>query len=86
MSATLKTNAPRPGTWRAWLLDPAPTSRIQARLGAWFRGWLGLRRNPLAMTGLVIVALLLRISDRARRPELVAPSPDEAVTQVVRRV
>jgi cell division protein FtsW (lipid II flippase) len=34
----------------------------------------------------IIVALLLRISDRARRPEVTAPSPDEAVTQVVRRV
>ena len=52
MSATLKTNAPRPGTWRAWLLDSAPESRTQARLGAWFRGWLALRRNPLARLGL----------------------------------
>jgi cell division protein FtsW (lipid II flippase) len=34
----------------------------------------------------IIVALLLRISDRARRPEVHTPSPDEAVTQVVRRV
>ena len=34
----------------------------------------------------IIVALLLRISDRARRPEVRAPSPDDAVTQVVRRV
>ena len=34
----------------------------------------------------IIVALLLRISDRARRPDVTAPSPDEAVTQVVRRV
>ena len=34
----------------------------------------------------IIVALLLRISDRARRPEVTAPSPDDAVTQVVRRV
>jgi cell division protein FtsW (lipid II flippase) len=34
----------------------------------------------------ILVALLLRISDRARRPEASAPSPDEAVTQVVRRV
>lgn len=33
----------------------------------------------------IIVALLLRVSDRARRPELTAPSPDDAVTQVVRR-
>ena len=34
----------------------------------------------------IIVALLLRISDRARRPEVTAPSPDDAVTQMVRRV
>ena len=34
----------------------------------------------------IIVALLLRISDRARRPEVRTPSPDDAVTQVVRRV
>ncbi len=33
----------------------------------------------------VIVALLLRISDRARRPEAIVVSPDDAVTQVVRR-
>ncbi len=34
----------------------------------------------------ILVALLLRISDRARRPEVIAPSPDDAVTQVVRRL
>lgn len=34
----------------------------------------------------IIIALLLRISDRARRPEDTAQSPDEALTQVVRRV
>lgn len=34
----------------------------------------------------IIIALLLRISDRARRPDVTAPSPDDAVTQVVRRV
>ncbi|MDP1876019.1 MAG: FtsW/RodA/SpoVE family cell cycle protein [Actinomycetota bacterium] len=33
----------------------------------------------------IIVALLLRVSDRARRPEVMTPSPDDAVTQVVRR-
>ena len=33
----------------------------------------------------IIVALLLRISDRARRPEAIVPSPDDALTQVVRR-
>ena len=34
----------------------------------------------------IIIALLLRISDRARRPEVTAQSPDDALTQVVRRV
>ena len=34
----------------------------------------------------VIIALLLRISDRARRPDVSVASPDEALTQVVRRV
>jgi cell division protein FtsW (lipid II flippase) len=34
----------------------------------------------------IIVALILRISDRARRPDLSAPAADDAVTQVVRRV
>lgn len=33
----------------------------------------------------ILVALLLRISDRARRPTPVVPSPDEALTQVMRR-
>ena len=33
----------------------------------------------------VIIALLLRISDRARRPAVVAPAPDDAPTQVLRR-
>ena len=34
----------------------------------------------------IIIALLLRISDRARRPATTMVAPDEAVTQVVRRV
>jgi cell division protein FtsW (lipid II flippase) len=34
----------------------------------------------------IIVALLLRISDRARRPAATTIAPDEALTQVVRRV
>lgn len=33
----------------------------------------------------IIIGLLLRISDRARRPDVEAPSVDEALTQVVRR-
>ncbi len=34
----------------------------------------------------VIIALLLRISDRARRPDVAEATPDEALTQVVRRI
>jgi peptide/nickel transport system permease protein len=46
--------------WRGWLLDPAPSSRRQARLGRWYRAWMAFRRNGLAMTGLgVVLALLL---------------------------
>jgi peptide/nickel transport system permease protein len=46
-------------TWRGWLLDPAPASRRQARLGRWFRAWLGFRRNGLALSGLAVVLVLV---------------------------
>ena len=51
MSATL--------AWRGWLLNPAPASRHQARLGRWYRAWLAFRRNGLAMTGLFVVSALI---------------------------
>ncbi|HET7884194.1 MAG TPA: D,D-dipeptide ABC transporter permease, partial [Acetobacteraceae bacterium] len=58
MSATgLRISAPT--GWRGWLLDPAPASRYQARFGRWYRAWLGLYRNGLAMTGLAIVVVLV---------------------------
>jgi peptide/nickel transport system permease protein len=44
---------------REWLLAEVPRSRGQARLGAWYTGWLVFRGNPLAMTGLALVALLV---------------------------
>ena len=47
---------------RAWLASPSPSSKRQARLQrAWF-GWLTFRRNPIAMTGLVIIAALVLIA------------------------
>jgi peptide/nickel transport system permease protein len=46
-------------TLAAWLRDPNPASRRQARWGQFYFGWLRLRRNPLAVIGLVIVGLLL---------------------------
>ncbi len=42
-----------------WLRDPNPQSRTQARLGQMWLGWLRMRRNPLAMIGLMIVLALL---------------------------
>ncbi|MBD3764167.1 MAG: ABC transporter permease [Rhodobacterales bacterium] len=47
---------------RAWLTDPNPASRRQARLGQLWLAWLRLRRNPLAMAGLVIVAALVAVA------------------------
>ncbi|WP_103255605.1 ABC transporter permease [Tabrizicola aquatica] len=49
-------------TLRAWLADPNPTSRRQARLGQLWLAWVRIRRNRLAMAGLVIVGLLLVVA------------------------
>jgi len=46
-------------TLTEWLRDPSPASRTQARLGQSYLAWLRMRRNPLAMVGLVIIAALL---------------------------
>ncbi|MEP7239616.1 MAG: nickel transporter permease [Devosia sp.] len=42
-----------------WLTTDTPASRSQAVLGSFYRGGLALLRNPTAVVGLVIVALLL---------------------------
>jgi peptide/nickel transport system permease protein len=47
---------------RAWLLAETPTSRLQARLSGVYVGWLGFRRNPLAMLGLAVVVGLLLVA------------------------
>ena len=46
----------------AWLRDPNPASRWQSRLGQGYLSWLRLRRNPLAMIGLAISAILILIA------------------------
>ena len=51
-----------PAGWRGWLLAPAPANRNQARLGRWYRAWLGFRHNGPAMTGLIIVGALVLIA------------------------
>ena len=54
----------------AWLRDPNPSSRWQAKLGQSYLGWLRLKRNPLAMAGLFIVGVLLLMAAFA---PLIAP-------------
>lgn len=47
---------------RAWLQDPSPASRRQARLGQLWLAWLRICRNRLAMAGLAIVASLILVA------------------------
>lgn len=44
---------------RDWLLSEEPSSRRQARLASWYKGWLTFRSNTLAMLGLVVLAILI---------------------------
>ena len=60
-------------TTRDWLLDDSPASRLQARMGRLYRAFLGLRRNPLAVIGAVIIAALLLTA--AAAPWLASASP-----------
>lgn len=46
----------------AWLREPNPTSRSQARLGQAYLSWLRLRRNPLAVIGLIISITLIVVA------------------------
>lgn len=49
-------------TLRQWLLTNTPQSAFQAQCGRWFLAWLAFRGNPIAMTGLVIVIVLLLVA------------------------
>jgi len=54
----------------AYLTTETPASRGQARLGQAYRQWRALRKNPLALVGLIIVMALLLIAALA---PLIAP-------------
>ena len=58
---------------RAWLLSETPASRAQARLGRLYLAARALVRNPLALVGLLTVALLLLVALLA--PELATHDP-----------
>ena len=49
-------------TLREWLTTDTPGSRRQAKLSAWYRSWLALRSNPMAMIGLYILLFLLFVA------------------------
>lgn len=49
-------------SWREWLLAETPGSRRHARAAALYQGWLTLKSNKLAMTGLGILLLLVLIA------------------------
>jgi peptide/nickel transport system permease protein len=63
----------------SWLLTSEPDSRLQARLGRYYRHWLAFRRNTLAMSGLFIVSFLVLVALIA---PLVAPL-NEATHQML---
>ncbi len=44
---------------RAWLLQDVPESIMQARVQRFFLAWLVFRRNPIAMSGLLIILSLV---------------------------
>ena len=69
-------------TLTAWLTDPSPASRRQARLGQLWLAWLRIRRNRLAMVGLVIVAALIAVAVLA---PVIAPH-DPYVQNLARRL
>ncbi|WP_415184284.1 ABC transporter permease [Phaeovulum sp.] len=50
------------GQIMTWLRDPNPASRMQARLGQYYLGWLRMQRNLLAMVGLTIVLTLFAMA------------------------
>lgn len=47
---------------REWLLTETPTSRAHARASSFYKGWLSLRSNTLAMVGLGILVALLAVA------------------------
>jgi peptide/nickel transport system permease protein len=63
----------KPVSWHEWLLAETPQSRSQARLTRWYANWLALKRNPLAVSGVIIVFALIVIAIFA--PWLTAKSP-----------
>ncbi|MCX7559015.1 ABC transporter permease [Sulfitobacter sp. F26204] len=52
-------------TLRQWLLTETPTSRRHAKISAFYKGWLTLRSNTMAMIGLGILVAMLFVAAAA---------------------
>jgi peptide/nickel transport system permease protein len=65
-----------PQNWRRWLLTDTPDSRLQARAGRAYLGWVAFAKNPLAMIGLIIILALVAMAIFA--PLLTEFNPTEA--------
>jgi len=50
------------GGLRTWLLSDSPANAFQARAQRAYVGWLTFKTNPIAMIGLIIIALLLIVA------------------------
>jgi len=50
------------GGLRSWLLSDSPANAFQARAQRAYVGWLTFKTNPIAMTGLIIIVLLLIVA------------------------
>ncbi|MBY6135998.1 ABC transporter permease [Nocardioides marinus] len=52
----------QPTSLHAWLTSETPASRRQARWAAFYKGWLSLKSNHMAMAGLAIILALVLIA------------------------
>jgi len=50
------------GSYTQWLMDEAPGSRRQALLGNLYRSFLSIIGNPAALTGLIIIVVLILVA------------------------
>ena len=50
------------GSLRAWLLAETPSSAFQARSQRMYLGWRTFSRNPIAMTGLLVIVSLILVA------------------------
>lgn len=62
MSVAEARGEPKGEGLKGWLLDDAPRSAFQARLGRLYLVWQAFARNPLALAGLAIVLALVVVA------------------------